>query len=260
MLLWGMLSWVCPSRVPEQGPESRNSARIPRLKPTLSSPAAASGALPALWVVKAQKQQKGPQNPVSGRKSSGKVSAEPPSLQIPQLGHPRLPLRPHPGQHEPCSAPALGMDPAWEGLFPRAFSKGSAGSWLQRQPCTNPAQLGATGSCPEAPLLSFPILPGWETGFNPFLWSGMSFPSSVSHPLPWTWRAAPRFGSSGTLGALGCFRSPGESPRGTGSICDPKGHLWNEGLWGTAGAQDGPGPGVQELPSGEGQEEFGRGS
>lgn len=167
-------------------PCPRNVAKIPSLKPALLWP---QGSLPVPWVVKAQKQQKDPQDPISGRKSSRKISAEPlssPGLQIPQFGipgsHSSLNL-----DNNPCSCAgngaALGTDPAlflclgfFQGLFPRALqvpdSRGSPALTLP-----NWEQLGAAQS------LLFPILPGWETGFLSFLWSGRSFPSSASHPL-----------------------------------------------------------------------------
>lgn len=209
--------WV--GSVPEQGPGMQPKSKVSNqpFNPLLWP----QGSLPVPWVVKAQKQQKDPQNPVS---AAGRSQLSP-SLQLPQFGCPRLPFQPHPRQHQPCSCScpgngaALSTNPAfssaWEGLFPRALQvPGSRGSPALTLPDWE--QLQTAQSRP------FPILPGWETGFNSFLWSGMCFPSSVSHLLPWTWRPAPKFGSSGTLGALGCFGSPREVPQGN------RKHLWSE--------------------------------
>lgn len=234
--------------------------------------------LPFPWVEKAQKQQKDPQNPRSGRKSSGKVSAEPqPSLSSPA----GLSQAPIPASSQ--TAPALLLLLSWEwgcperralpscfaplpgkgfsqGLFPRALPKSFSQEFFPRA-LQVPGSRGSPaptlpnwGQLQTAQSPPFPILPGWETGLNSFLWSGMFFPSSASHPLPWTWRVAPKFGFSGTLGAL--WISKGSPP---GRTCDPQGHLWNEGLQENVGAQDGAGPGVQESPFGEEKEEFGKG-
>lgn len=224
--------------------------------------------LPFPWVEKAQKQQKDPQNPRSGRKSSGKVSAEPqPSLSSP-AGLSQAPI-PASSQTAPAlllllpgNGAALSTEPFPAALLlclGRAFPKGSSQELFPRA-LQVPGSRGSPaptlpnwGQLQTAQSPPFPILPGWETGLNSFLWSGMFFPSSASHPLPWTWRAAPKFGFSGTLGAL--WISKGSPP---GRTCDPQGHLWNEGLQENVGAQDGAGPGVQESPFGEEKEEFGK--